>query len=221
MIELQGVSKVFGEGRATRVEALREIDLFIERGEFAAITGPSGSGKTTLLQILGCLDRPTAGRYYLAGQDTSRLDDRELSLIRNRRIGFVFQVFHLLPDESALGNVLLPLVYRGTAPATARARARKALESVGLGDRLGHRPGELSGGEQQRVAVARALVKTPDIILADEPTGNLDSRNGAAILDLIAAANERGITTVLITHNPTVAARARRQLRLVDGQLDS
>ncbi|MBI4585739.1 MAG: ABC transporter ATP-binding protein [Planctomycetes bacterium] len=220
LIELRGIEKVYGDGGTARVQALQALDLAIRRGEFAAIVGPSGSGKSTLLHILGCLDRPTAGTYLLAGQDTSRLSDRELSAVRNRRIGFVFQAFQLLSDSTALENVMLPLLYRGVPAVPARQRAKEALAAVALEERLGHRPGQLSGGEQQRVAVARALVKRPDILLADEPTGNLDSANGEAILKLIEEAHRREVTVVLITHDPQVAARAGRVLRMKDGRLE-
>jgi putative ABC transport system ATP-binding protein len=220
LIELQEVGRTYGEGRATRVEALRSVTLKIPAGDFVAIVGPSGSGKSTLLHILGCLDRPSVGTYLLDGQDTSLLSDRELSRLRNRRIGFVFQMFNLLATESAVGNVMLPLVYRGVSHSHAREQAMETLAAMGLGNRLRHRPGELSGGEQQRVAIARALVKKPDIILADEPTGNLDSTSGENILAAIEAANARGITTILITHNPAVAARPRTLFRLQDGMLD-
>ncbi len=221
LIELRGIEKVYGDGGTARVQALQALDLAIQRGEFAAIVGPSGSGKSTLLHILGCLDRPTAGAYLLAGQDTSRLSDRELSAVRNRRIGFVFQAFQLLSDSTALENVMLPLLYRGVPAAQARQRAKEALAAVGLEERVGHRPGQLSGGEQQRVAVARALVKRPDILLADEPTGNLDSANGEAILKLIEEAHRREVTVVLITHDPQVAARAGRLLRMKDGRFEN
>ena len=219
MISLRKVTKVYGEGKATQVRALRDVDLEIEAGEFVAIVGPSGSGKSTLLHILGCLDRPTAGAYVLDGQDTSRLNDTELSRTRNEKIGFVFQVFHLLGDETAAGNVMLPLSYRGTAAAEARTRAEAALASVGLAERAHHRPGELSGGEQQRVAIARALAKEPAILLADEPTGNLDSKNGEQILGLLQEANRRGITVVVITHDAQIAERAGRRFTLMDGEL--
>ncbi len=219
VIELRGVCRVFGQGKASRVEALKGIDLTVERAEFIAVTGPSGSGKSTLLHVLGCLDRPSAGTYRLLGRETSRLSDRRLSALRNRQIGFVFQAFNLLPGESALENVMLPLLYRGVRPSAAREEAMAALESVGLADRIGHRPGELSGGEQQRVAVARALVKKPEILLADEPTGNLDSVNGRAVMDLIDAAHASGVTVVVITHEPSLAERARRVVTLHDGRI--
>ncbi|MEM7232027.1 MAG: ABC transporter ATP-binding protein [Planctomycetota bacterium] len=219
LITLSSVTKIHGEGRATQVRALDGVDLKVPKGDFAAIVGPSGSGKSTLLHILGCLDRPNSGSYLLDGENTAELSDRDLSLVRNRKIGFVFQVFHLLPDETAVENVMLPLTYRGVSPRDARERAMNALQSVGLSDRVGHRPGELSGGEQQRVAIARALVKEPAVLLADEPTGNLDSKNGAQILGLLGEANARGITLVVITHDAKVAAFARRRFTIVDGQI--
>jgi putative ABC transport system ATP-binding protein len=198
------------------VRALDGVDLEVRRGEWLAVTGPSGSGKSTLLQILGLLDRPTEGRYLLEGADAAGLDDAAASRLRGRRIGFVFQDFHLLPEETALRNTMLPLLYAGVPGA--RERARAALEAVGLGERLDHRPGELSGGEQQRVAVARALVKEPILVLADEPTGNLDSATGARILDLLAGLHSRGITLVVVTHEAAVAARAGRRLEMRDGR---
>ncbi len=219
LLELEQVSKVYGEGRETRVEALLDVNLKILRGESVAVLGPSGSGKSTLLHILGCLDRPTRGIYRLDGVDTASLTDSELARVRNRRIGFVFQAFHLLGNETAVDNVTLPLLYRGLRTSEARGKALDALTTVGLSHRLGHRPGELSGGEQQRVALARALVKEPEILLADEPTGNLDSRSGEAILKLLEEAHRRGITLVLITHDPAVANLARRQLQIHDGRV--
>jgi putative ABC transport system ATP-binding protein len=219
ILELSRVSKVYGEGRATRVEALRDVSLSIRRGESMAVLGPSGSGKSTLLHILGCLDRPTAGVVRLEGLATAGLRDAELAAVRNRKIGFVFQAFHLLPNETALENVALPLLYRGMGAFRARARAAEALSAVGLTHRARHRPGELSGGEQARVAIARALGKEPEILLADEPTGNLDSRSGAAILDLLVEANRRGVTLVIITHDPAVAGRTGRHAHLLDGGL--
>jgi putative ABC transport system ATP-binding protein len=215
VIHLESIEKTYGTG-ATRVKALDGLDLRIERGEFIAVCGPSGSGKSTLLHILGLLDRPTAGRYLLDGKDVTRLRDRELSLLRNRRIGFVFQGFHLLPRLSALQNVMLPLLYAGRSDA--KAAAREALARVGLADRVSHLPGELSGGEEQRVAIARAIVKEPEIILADEPTGNLDSRTGAQIMELLTSIRERGVTLVIITHDRTVAERAGRIVRMQDGK---
>lgn len=216
MIRLESVSKIYGSG-PTAVEALRGIDLEIRRGEFLAISGPSGSGKSTLLYILGLLDRPTRGRCLLDGRDVTNLSDRELSALRNRKIGFVFQRFHLLPRLSALENAMLPLLYAGAKDA--KARAREALRRVGLEGRERHRPGQLSGGEEQRVAIARALVKEPDLILADEPTGNLDSRTGEAILDLLGEIHSTGVTLVVVTHEARVAERAQRVLEMLDGRI--
>ena len=215
---LVGAARTYRTGSLS-VEALKPVDLCLRRGDFVAVSGPSGSGKSTLLHLLGCLDRPTAGRYVLEGRDVSRLADRDLAAVRNGTIGFVFQRFHLLRDESALRNVELPLLYAGVPRAERRARAGKALESVGLSPRAHHQPGELSGGEQQRVALARALVKRPRLLLADEPTGNLDTASGARVLELIAAENERATTVVLITHDPEVAGRARLRMAMRDGVL--
>ncbi len=216
LIHLAGVGKTYLMGEQT-VEALSSFDLDIQRGEMVAITGPSGSGKSTLLHVLGCLDRPTTGTYLLDGQRVDQLTDRELARLRNSDIGFVFQSFNLLSEESALENVLLPLVY-GRVPGR-RAKAREALERVGLSHRLDHRPAELSGGEQQRVAIARALVKQPRLILADEPTGNLDSASGQSILDIFSELHADGITIILITHDPDVAGLAQREVRMRDGRL--
>lgn len=216
MIRLEAVSKTYGTGPGA-VAALRAVDLEIRRGEFVAISGPSGSGKSTLLHILGLLDRPKEGRYLLEGRDVTALPDRELSALRGRRIGFVFQSFHLLPRASALENVMLPLLYAGEPDAA--ARAREALARVGLSARERHRPGELSGGEQQRVAIARAIVKRPDLILADEPTGNLDGRTGLEILELLSQIRAGGVTLVLVTHEARVAERAERVIELQDGRV--
>lgn len=216
MIRLEAVSKTYGSGPSA-VAALRAIELEIRRGEFVAISGPSGSGKSTLLYILGLLDRPQEGRYLLEGKDVTALPDREVSALRGRRIGFVFQSFHLLPRASALENVMLPLLYAGEPDAAARARA--ALARVGLSARERHRPGQLSGGEQQRVAIARAIVKRPDLILADEPTGNLDARTGLEILELLSEIRAGGVTLVLVTHEARVAERAERVIELADGRV--
>ncbi|RAY15479.1 macrolide ABC transporter ATP-binding protein [Actinomadura craniellae] len=203
------------------VEALRGVDLRIAPGEFAAIVGPSGSGKSTLMHLLGCLDRPTAGSLRIGGREVAALSDAELAELRNATIGFVFQSFQLLARTSARDNVALPLVYRGVGRAERRRLAAEALATVGLGHRLDHRPNQLSGGEQQRVAIARALVGEPRVVLADEPTGNLDTRTGHEVMDLLARLNtERGVAVVLVTHEHDVAARARRQIRIRDGRVE-
>ncbi|MBN1400363.1 MAG: ABC transporter ATP-binding protein [Anaerolineae bacterium] len=219
MIEVQGVTKVYHLGE-TEVHALRGVDLGIAQGEMAAIMGPSGSGKSTLMAILGCLDTPTDGVYRLLGQDVSHLSERQLARVRREQIGFVFQTFNLLPRATALENIELPLLYAGTP--RRRERAAAALEAVGLGDRLNHRPAQLSGGERQRVAIARALVNEPAIILADEPTGNLDSRTGEEVLEVLSRLHrERGLTLVIVTHDPQVAARTQRIVHLRDGRVEA
>jgi putative ABC transport system ATP-binding protein len=203
------------------VEALRGVTLRIEQGDYLAIVGPSGSGKSTLMHLLGCLDRPTSGSLLLGGRDVARLSDSELADLRNHTIGFVFQSFQLLGRTSALDNVALPLVYRGVRRAERRVRAAAALESVGLGHRLGHRPGQLSGGEQQRVAIARALVGEPTVLLADEPTGNLDTRSGADVMDLLGRLNSaHGVAVVVVTHDLQVASHARRRVDVRDGLVE-
>ena len=220
IIEIDGIRKTYRSG-ALEFEALCGIDIGIADGEYVAVVGPSGSGKSTLMNILGCLDNPTEGHYRLAGEDVSTMSEAQLAEVRNRRIGFVFQQFNLLPSLPAWRNVELPLIYAGVHRAERRGRAVRALERVGLGDRLDNRPGELSGGQQQRVAVARALVTEPTIILADEPTGNLDSRSTADVLGLLDELHDSGRTIVLITHEHDVAARASRNLVLADGQIVS
>jgi putative ABC transport system ATP-binding protein len=219
--DLHGISKTyFKPDGSVLVEALRPIDLAIESGEYVAIMGASGSGKSTLMNILGCLDRPTDGRYSLDGEDVSLLDDDALSRIRGRRIGFVFQAFNLISELTTVENVEVPLFYQGVPPTERHERALAKLDLVGLSDRLTHRPTELSGGQQQRVAVARALVTDPAIILADEPTGNLDSRTGVAILDLVSQLHEDGMTIIMVTHDDRVAERCERIIRLRDGLIE-
>lgn len=218
MIELQGIVKRYELGAET-VVALAQIDLLIERNEYVALIGPSGSGKSTLMNIIGCLDSPTSGQYILNGRDTSRLSDDELAVVRNREIGFIFQSFFLLPRQTALQNVMQPLVYRRMTPGERRARAVAALDQVGLADRLDHRPNQLSGGQRQRVAIARALVGEPSILLADEPTGNLDSRTSADIMALFDALHAQGQTVVIVTHEPDIAAYCRRTIRVRDGRV--
>ncbi|MEY3713894.1 MAG: hypothetical protein RL321_1514 [Pseudomonadota bacterium] len=216
MIELRGIVKKYVLGEET-VLALAGVDLFIGRNEYVALIGPSGSGKSTLMNIIGCLDSPSEGQYILNGRDTSSLRDDELATVRNREIGFIFQSFHLLPRQTALQNVMQPLVYRRMPPAERRERAAHALEKVGLGDRLDHRPNQLSGGQRQRVAVARALVGEPSLLLADEPTGNLDSRTSLEIMALFDALHAQGQTVVIVTHEPDIAAHCRRTIRVRDG----
>lgn len=218
MIELQGIVKRYVLGEE-EVLALAGVDLHVGHNEYVALIGPSGSGKSTLMNIIGCLDSPSEGRYILNGRDTSSLSEEELASVRNREIGFVFQSFHLLPRQTALQNVMQPLVYRRMPPAERRERAVEALRKVGLGDRLDHRPNQLSGGQRQRVAVARALVGEPSILLADEPTGNLDSRTSAEIMSLFDALHAQGQTVVVVTHEPDIAAHCRRTIRVFDGRV--
>jgi putative ABC transport system ATP-binding protein len=220
VIDIEAVTKLYRMGAET-VHALRGVNLQIHRNEYLAIMGPSGSGKSTLMNMLGCLDTPTAGRYEFSGKNVATMVDDELADIRNREIGFVFQTFNLLPRSDALHNVELPLIYAGVSKSERMARAREALENVGLGERLHHRPNELSGGQRQRVAIARALVTRPSIILADEPTGNLDSKTGVEIMNLFEQLYGQGNTLIVVTHEEDVAQHARRIVRLRDGLIES
>jgi putative ABC transport system ATP-binding protein len=218
IVELENVGRVYSNGRL-EVAALNGVNVRVEQGEFAAVVGPSGSGKSTLMHIVGCLDRPTSGSYKLTGRPVEGLDDDQLAAVRNRFIGFVFQSFNLLPRTSAVDNVATPLMYQGVRRWERQERAKAALARLGLADRLDHEPSELSGGEQQRVAIARALVTEPSLILADEPTGNLDSAAGAEVIKLLRELNDEGKTIILITHDASIAAQAQRQIHLRDGRL--
>ena len=220
LLELRGVTRVYSTGRL-EVPALRGVDVDVWPGEFVAIIGHSGSGKTTLMNIIGCLDRPTDGTYRIAGEDVSSFDDDGLARIRSRTIGFVFQSYNLLPRTSALENVATPLLYQGVGRRERLERAKAPLERLGLGDRLTHEPSELSGGQQQRVAIARALVTEPALILADEPTGNLDTASGEEVMAILHQLNDEGRTIVLITHEAEVAAKAQRQIHVRDGRIVS
>jgi putative ABC transport system ATP-binding protein len=218
LIRIENLTKIYNLGK-TIVEALRGITLEIEQGEYVAIMGPSGSGKSTLMHLLGCLDTPSSGKYYFEDKDISSLNDVELASLRNKKVGFVFQTFNLLPRLTATQNVELPLVYAGVVGRARREKATAMLNRVGLGERINHRPNELSGGEMQRVAAARAMVNDPSIILADEPTGNLDSKTGTEIMKLFDTLATEGNTIILVTHDPNVANHARRTIRIVDGRV--
>jgi putative ABC transport system ATP-binding protein len=218
MMELSGISREYVVGGET-VHALDHVDVRVAAGEYVSIMGPSGSGKSTLLNVLGLLDRPTSGTYRLQGEDVSKLDDNALAANRQRHIGFIFQFFHLIPRLTALENVELPLVLTGTAPRLRRERAAGILESVGLKARLDHRPDQLSGGERQRVAIGRAIVMEPSFLLADEPTGNLDTRSGGEIMQILEQLNRGGIALLLVTHDPAIGGRAKRHLTLRDGKV--
>lgn len=220
LIEIHNLQKIYRLG-SVNVPALRGIDVCIDHNEYIAIMGPSGSGKSTLMNILGCLDTPTSGSYFFNGADVAGMNDNQLAEIRNAQIGFVFQSFNLLPRASALHNVELPLIYKGVASSMRREMALRALESVGLGDRFTHKPNELSGGQRQRVAIARALVNNPSIILADEPTGNLDTKTGEEIMQILQQLHDQGNTIILVTHEEYIAEFARRIVRLRDGLLES
>jgi putative ABC transport system ATP-binding protein len=220
VIRIEGITKEYVMGQAT-IQALRGVDLFIRRNEYLAVMGPSGSGKSTLMNMLGCLDTPSSGRYEFNGKDVASMEDDELAEIRNREIGFVFQTFNLLPRSTSLQNVELPLIYAGVSTEERQRRAIEALMAVGLADRMYHKPNELSGGQRQRVAIARAVVNQPSIILADEPTGNLDSRTGEEIMGLFGRLYESGHTIVIVTHEEEIAEHARRVVRLRDGVVES
>ncbi len=216
ILDLQNIYKDYVQEKLV-VPVLKDVSLTVEEGEYVAIMGPSGSGKTTLMNIIGCLDKPTSGSYTLAGEDVMRLKDKELSDLRLKSIGFVFQSFHLMPRETAIENVSLPLSYAGIKKKERKERSIAALERVGLGDRVTFRPTQLSGGQKQRVAIARAMVNSPKILLADEPTGALDSKSGEQIMELFDRLNEEGVTVVMITHDSNIAARAKRMVRIIDG----
>ncbi len=220
IIRLEGLQKTYILGEENIVRALAGVDLAIDAGSFIAIMGPSGSGKSTMLNILGCLDRPSAGRYFLGGEDVSHMNDDALSEVRGRRIGFIFQSYNLIAQLTVLENIQVPLFYRGQDLKTSHDRCVELARLVGLGDRLTHRPTQLSGGQQQRVAIARSLVNDPLMILADEPTGNLDSKTGAEVLDIITRLNQSGKTIILVTHDQKVADRAHRIVRMKDGRID-
>lgn len=220
VIEIKGIGKTYRIGEV-EVNALLKVDLLINRGEYVALMGPSGSGKSTLMNILGCLDTPSRGTYALNGTQVSRMTDNELAEIRNKEIGFIFQTFNLLARNTALDNVALPLVYAGVSKKERTAKAEVSLTSVGLGDRMEHKPNELSGGQRQRVAIARALVNNPSIILADEPTGNLDTKTSHEIMDLLEKIHENGNTVIIVTHEEDIAKRAKRIVRLRDGVIES
>ncbi|MUL37406.1 ABC transporter ATP-binding protein [Gloeocapsopsis dulcis] len=218
IVRLENVFKIYGAGE-TEVQALADVSLIVEKGEYCAIMGASGSGKSTAMNIIGCLDRPTKGHYYLDGVDVADLSDTELAHIRNRKIGFVFQQFHLLPQSTALENVMLPMVYAGVSTSERRDRAAEALQRVGLGNRLNNRPNQLSGGQQQRVAIARAIVNQPVLLLADEPTGALDSKTTQEVLEIFGELNASSITIVMVTHEPDVARKTQRIVWFKDGQV--
>lgn len=218
LIKIENLNKIYATG-SIQVNALKNINITIEKEEYVAIIGASGSGKSTLMNILGCLDKATSGRYILDGEDVSQLDDISLSQVRNRKIGFVFQAFNLLPRLNALENVELPMVYAGIPAKERYKRAKEALERVGLGDRIHHKPNEVSGGQKQRIAIARSLVNNPSIILADEPTGNLDTKSSYEIMEIFQKLNDEGVTIVMVTHEPDIAKYTKRQITFKDGEI--
>ncbi|MGR8980844.1 MAG: ABC transporter ATP-binding protein [Gammaproteobacteria bacterium] len=218
MIQLENIHRTFKVGEQT-VHALNDINLTIEQGQYVSVMGPSGSGKSTLLNIIALLDQPSSGRYLLNNQPVTQLDDDQLARVRREHIGFVFQFFHLIPRLTAAENIEMPLILAGVAPRERRERVIRALQDVSLEDRAGHRPDQLSGGQLQRVAIARAMIMKPEILLADEPTGNLDTRSGNDVIDLLENLNRKGVTLIVITHDPTIGGRARKQIRLIDGQI--
>ncbi|MDJ0900300.1 MAG: ABC transporter ATP-binding protein [Xenococcus sp. MO_188.B8] len=218
IVRLEEVSKIYGSGNTT-VHALDKVNLVVNQGEYCSIMGPSGSGKSTVMNIIGCLDRPTSGKYYLDGVDVSQLEEQPLAEIRNRKIGFVFQQFHLLPQMTALENVMLPMIYAGIPPEVRRDRAKNTLTKLGLGDRLNNKPNQLSGGQQQRVAISRAIVNQPLLLLADEPTGALDSRTTQEVLEIFQELHRSGITVIMVTHEPEVARQTQRIIWFKDGQV--
>lgn len=220
IIQIENLTKIYDTG-SIQVEALKSVSLNVDKNEYVAIMGASGSGKSTLMNIIGCLDRMTSGKYMLDGEDVSKLNDTQLAEIRNKKIGFVFQAFNLLPRLTALGNVELPMIYAGIPGSQRYKRAKEALEKVGLGDRIHHRPNELSGGQKQRVAIARALVNNPAILLADEPTGNLDTKSSIEIMDIFESLNEEGVTIVMVTHEADIASHTKRNVVFRDGEIIS
>jgi len=220
IIQIENLTKIYDTG-SIQVEALKSVNLNVEKNEYVAIMGASGSGKSTLMNIIGCLDRMTSGKYILDGEDVSKLNDTQLAEIRNKKVGFVFQAFNLLPRLTALANVELPMIYAGIPASQRHKRAKEALERVGLGDRMHHRPNELSGGQKQRVAIARALVNNPAILLADEPTGNLDTKSSIEIMDIFESLNNEGVTIVMVTHEADIAAHTKRNVVFRDGEIIS
>ena len=221
LIELRNVYKIYSEGLESEVRALDGVSLTIEKGEFVAIVGQSGSGKSTMMNVLGCLDVPTYGEYLLEGTDVSELSDMQLSRIRNKEIGFIFQGFNMIPNLPAVENVELPLIYRGVSRSVRQELSREALKKVGLEHRMDHKPSEMSGGQQQRVAIARAIAQAPPVILADEPTGNLDSNSTKEIMDILKGLHNEGRTVILITHDNDIAAQAKRVIKIKDGKVES